>query len=237
MGRTARRVLGAGPAGACELLLRHYEHLRRSRRALPSPGPSDPSEPRRPSAPMRRATPSCARSVRSSPRISTRAQEAVRHPHGHAAVADAGPSAARALGGVGGPRRGGVGRAARRPPVSMIGIESRRSASAPCRPTGPTSGRRARCSRCRPRGGARDQCRLRAAPPGRARQPLRLRRLAGVDALAAARVRGRDWARYRQLPGPVVFVVVSRFHGGAFVVFSRKLNPARSIALRVPMRR
>ena len=25
--------------------------------------------------------------------------------------------------------------------------------------------------------------------------------------------------------GPIVFVVVSRYHGGAFVVFSQKLNP------------
>jgi acetyl-CoA carboxylase carboxyltransferase component len=30
--------------------------------------------------------------------------------------------------------------------------------------------------------------------------------------------------------GPIVFVVVSRYHGGAFVVFSKKLNPAMEIA-------
>ena len=30
--------------------------------------------------------------------------------------------------------------------------------------------------------------------------------------------------------GPIVFVVVSRYHGGAFVVFSKRLNPAMEIA-------
>ena len=30
--------------------------------------------------------------------------------------------------------------------------------------------------------------------------------------------------------GPIVFVVVSRYHGGAFVVFSKKLNPMMEIA-------
>jgi acetyl-CoA carboxylase carboxyltransferase component len=30
--------------------------------------------------------------------------------------------------------------------------------------------------------------------------------------------------------GPIVFVVVSRYHGGAFVVFSKKLNPSLEIA-------
>jgi acetyl-CoA carboxylase carboxyltransferase component len=30
--------------------------------------------------------------------------------------------------------------------------------------------------------------------------------------------------------GPVVFVVISRYHGGAFVVFSKKLNPLMEIA-------
>jgi acetyl-CoA carboxylase carboxyltransferase component len=30
--------------------------------------------------------------------------------------------------------------------------------------------------------------------------------------------------------GPIVFVVISRYHGGAFVVFSKKLNPLMEIA-------
>jgi acetyl-CoA carboxylase carboxyltransferase component len=30
--------------------------------------------------------------------------------------------------------------------------------------------------------------------------------------------------------GPIVFVVVSRYHGGAFVVFSKRLNPSMEIA-------
>ncbi|MBK6870182.1 MAG: hypothetical protein IPG94_01980 [Kineosporiaceae bacterium] len=38
---------------------------------------------------------------------------------------------------------------------------------------------------------------------------------------------GRAVTNFR---GPIVFVVVSRYHGGAFVVFSKALNPAMSIA-------
>ncbi len=40
----------------------------------------------------------------------------------------------------------------------------------------------------------------------------------------AARVRCRDRARGGRFDGPIVFCVVSRYHGGAFVVFSQKLN-------------
>ena len=51
-------------------------------------------------------------------------------------------------------------------------------------------------------GRARDQFQRRAAAAGRAGQPGRLRRLAGVDAPVAARVRRRDRPRDRQLPRP-----------------------------------
>ena len=51
-------------------------------------------------------------------------------------------------------------------------------------------------------GRARDQLQRRAAAADRARQPGRLRRLAGVDAPVAARVRRRDRPRDRQLPRP-----------------------------------
>ena len=31
------------------------------------------------------------------------------------------------------------------------------------------------------------------------------------------------------LKGPIVFVVISRYHGGAFVVFSKTLNPNMTV--------
>src|SRR6185295_19390289 len=38
---------------------------------------------------------------------------------------------------------------------------------------------------------------------------------------------GRAVTNFR---GPIVFVVISRYHGGAFVVFSKALNPAMQVA-------
>ena len=98
--------------------------------------------------------------------------------------------------------RGRVGRPPRRLARSrMLGIESR-----PLPRLGADAGRRpgavdvghavpARLEEGRPR----DQRGVRAAAARRAGQPRRLRRLAGVDAPAAARVRRRDRPRDRQL--------------------------------------
>ena len=37
--------------------------------------------------------------------------------------------------------------------------------------------------------------------------------------------------------GPIVFVVISRYHGGAFVVFSKALNPRMTaLAVEAPSR-
>ena len=95
-------------------------------------------------------------------------------------------------------------------------------ATAPCPPTGPTQWTSGTLFPLSSKKVARA---INAAsgnrPRGGARQPVRLRRLAGVDAPAAARVRRRDRPRGRQLRrARSCFCVVSRYHGGAFVVFS-----------------
>ena len=68
-------------------------------------------------------------------------------------------------------------------------------------------------------------------PAGHPRQPLGIRRLAGVDAslqLEYGAEIGRAMVRFK---GPIVFCVVSRYHGGAFVVFSNAQRHHGSAAL------
>ena len=96
-------------------------------------------------------------------------------------------------------RLGGHARDADRHRVAAAAPPRRRR-----RPTGRRSGRRARCSRCRRRrwrGPINARQRLPAG--GDAGQPVGLRRLAGVAAPAAARVRRRDRPGHRQLRRPV----------------------------------
>ena len=58
-----------------------------------------------------------------------------------------------------------------------------------------------------------------------------LRRLAGVDAAGLQLEYGAEIARaVVNFDGPIVFCVISRFHGGAFVVFSRALNENLGVA-------
>jgi hypothetical protein len=68
-----------------------------------------------------------------------------------------------------------------------------------------------------------------ATAPGGPGQSLRVRRLARVDARAAAGVWRGDRRAIVNFDGPIVFVVVSRYHGGAFVVFSKALNPRMTV--------
>ena len=99
-------------------------------------------------------------------------------------------------------------------------------ATARSRPTGPSSGRRARCSRAR----AKKIARAINAASGR-RPVVVLANLAGFDGSPESM---REWQleygaeigrAVVNFDGPIVFCVVSRYHGGAFVVFSQKLNP------------
>ena len=117
-------------------------------------------------------------------------------------------------------------------PVCLLGIESR---PVP-RPRLPAHRRTGHLHRGHAvpevveEGGPGDQRRQRQPAAGRAGEPVRLRRLAGLDAQPAAGVRRRDRPRDRELPtGPIVFCVISRYHGGAFVVFSKALNPSMTV--------
>ena len=163
-----------------------------------------------------------------------RAQEAVRHPHGDARRHrprprrpwSAGPTMADAdtavvydahLGGL--------------PGLACIGIESRpipRRGSS--RPTGRTSGPPARCSRSSSKKAARA---INAASGNR---PLVvLANLSGFDGSPESLRKlqleyGAEIGRaVVNFDGPIVFCVVSRYHGGAFVVFSAALNDAMEV--------
>ena len=89
-------------------------------------------------------------------------------------------------------------------PVCLIGIESRNVPREGYRPARRPRelDRRHAVPAVVEEGRARDQRGERQPPGGRARQSLGLRRLARIDAQAAARVRRRDRARGRQLRGP-----------------------------------
>ena len=120
-------------------------------------------------------------------------------------------------------------------PVSMIGIESRplaRFGSVPA--DGPERldlghavpaglARRSRARSTRPPGAGRSSCS--PTSPGFDGSPESMRRLQ----LEYGAEIGRAIVNF---DGPIVFCVISRFHGGAFVVFSRRLNPSlETIAL------
>ena len=116
----------ATPAASCCAL---RAHLRRAGRALPAARGRRPTRATATSA----CSPHAARTTRLRDgrrrllgREQPRAQEALRHPRGHARGHRPGPRAARALGRHGGRRdRRRLGRAPRRLPVCLIGIESR----------------------------------------------------------------------------------------------------------------
>ena len=213
-------------AAACRILLEHHEHAyvapgeRFPRRATRDPPDRDVRD--APTSPGRRWRVGDVSRARP-----TRPQAAVRHPQRDARGDRPRPRAARALGGHAG--RGGGGR---------VGRPSRRLAGDAARDRVPSARSTRVHSRRRPRavvlrhalpplvkeGRARDQRRQRTPPGRRARQPGRLRRLAGVDARMAARVRRRDRASGGELRRTDRFCVISRYHGGAFVVFSQRLN-------------
>ena len=159
-----------------------------------------------------------------------RPQEAVRHPLG-----DARRQLTRT------PRRSNVGRLARRRHGRRVGRPRRRhpgmpagnrvAAAAPgrasCRPTDRQRGRRARCSRS-PRGRSPGPSTRPAATAPSSCSPICPASTAPPSRCAAgsSSTARRSAGRSRNFRGPIVFVVISRYHGGAFVVFSKALNPA-----------
>ena len=219
-------------AGACRMLLRVLRaHLRRARRALPAPSPHRrPGRPRRPrrAAPGRRLR-SCHASATSSP---TQTNPGRKQPFDIRSVMRAAdgpdhPPLERWAGMRDAETRGRVGRAPRR----LAGDPARdRVAPAPALRAG-----------ARRRAGAvdvgnalpavveedraRDQRGVRAA-----RRLVVLANLAGFDGSPESM---REWQlefgaeigrAVVNFDGPIVFCVVSRYHGGAFVVFSQQLN-------------
>ena len=112
-------------------------------------------------------------------------------------------------------------------PVCLIGIESRPVVR---RGFPPADGpdlvhRRARCSRCRAR-----RSPARSTPPPAAGPSVVLANLSGFDGSPESMRRlqleyGAEIGRaIVNFDGKIVFCVVSRYHGGAFVVFSKALN-------------
>ena len=95
----------------------------------------------------------------------------------------------------------------------------------------------------------RHQLRQRQPAAGGAGQPVGLRRLAGITAQLQLEYGAEIGRAIVNFDGPIVFCVISRYHGGAFVVFSGALNdnmevdrrrgfvsPRSSAALRRPRR-
>ncbi len=168
-------------------------------------------------------------------RAQPRAQEAVRHPLG-AARGRPTPTASRSSAGRGwrdaetsvvwDAHVGGI-------PVCMLGLESRTLArrgyvpadgpvvlDAPARSSRSPRARRPGPSTRRAATGRWSSWPTCPASTGR-------RSRCGTGSWSTA---PRSAARSRTSRGPIVFVVISRYHGGAFVVFSKRLNPSMEIA-------
>ena len=223
-------------AAACQILLRHHDHTyvapgeRFPRRAahhrLADPGRAH-------------LHPSAGTAVRDGRRgvrrgNQPRAQEALRHPIRHAIGDRPGPSAARAV--------GRLPRTPRAPwsgtpgidgwPVCLIGLESHALAPQrvrPCRRTRPVDVRDPL-----PRSSKKVARAINAASGNR---PLVvLANLSGFDGSPESMRRlqleyGAEIGRaVVNFDGPMVFCVVSRYHGGAFVVFSAALNDNLEVA-------
>ena len=224
-------VLGARPRGRLRDPLRPLRaHLRRAGRALPAArGEHRPGRPRRPQP--SRTTPRTATSDRRRHLLDgdePRAQEALRHPRGDASRRRPGPPATRALGGDG-----------RRRDAPSCG--TRTSAAIPCRLLGIES-RPLRRSGFLPADGP-DQWTAGTLFPQSSKKVARainaasgnrplvvLANLSGFDGSPESMRKlqleyGAEIGRaVVNFDGPIVFCVVSRYHGGAFVVFSGALN-------------
>ena len=218
---------------ACRILLRHYEHTYVvPGRAVPAPAPDDrPGRPGRADvAARRRSTGSdfaTVGDVFSAERNPERKKPFdIRSVLRAVTDADAEPlerwaswrGAESAV--VWDAHIGGI-------PVCLLGLESRERwpGAGTCPRTARRSGPRARCSRSPSRKVARA---INAASGNR--PVVVLANLSGFDGSPESM---RHWQleygaeigrAVTNFAGPIVFVVVSRYHGGAFVVFSKRLN-------------
>ena len=219
-------------AGACRVLLAHYEHsLRRARRALPAarrdrrPGRAR----RRPRRAPTRPAPTSRASATSSPTRptpgarsrSTSARSCAPRSIATTRRSSAGPACTRPRSRWSGTRTSAAGRSR-----CSGSSRARCRATARSRPTGPSSGRQGTLF---PRASKKIARAINAAS-GR-RPVVVLANLAGFDGSPESM---REWQlefgaeigrAVVNFDGPIVFCVVSRYHGGAFVVFSQKLNP------------
>ena len=159
-------------------------------------------------------------------------QEAVRHPDADARGGRSGPAGAGALGRNG--RRRDLG-GVRRPPGRPAGLPDRHRVTVDPAPRLPAQRRAGYLDRRHPvpRSSKKTARAINAASGNR---PLVvLANLSGFDG-------SPDSMRNLQLEygaeigraivnfdGPIVFCVVSRYHGGAFVVFSKTLNPRMTV--------
>ena len=193
-------------AGARDVLMAHYDHT------YVAPGEAGPRRARdhRPRRPRRHAH---TRTSLADCDFTTvgdifsagdqpRPQEGVRHPHADARRRRPGPPDAGALGRHGRRRdRGRPGRPPRRLPgvPARHRVQDRAAARVPAhRRPRHLHGRHA-VPAVVEEGRPGDQRRQRQPPARRAGQPVRLRRVAGVDAQPAAGVRRRDRPGHRQL--------------------------------------
>ena len=229
----AGAVLGARPRRrACDILFAHYEHTyvapgERCPRRRDTDDPVD-RDVRDVPAPRRRHRLHHGRRHLLR-RHQPRAQEAVRHPHG-----DARGRSTRTTPPL---ERGPAWPTPRRPSSATrtsAGIpvtrDRHRVAADPAprqrsRPTARTSGRPARCSRC----SSKKMARAINAASGN-RPVVVLANLSGFDGSPESLRKlqleyGAEIGRaIVNFDGPIVFCVISRYHGGAFVVFSGALN-------------
>ena len=219
-------------AGACEVLLTYYEHAYVAPgERFPAPRATRSIHPTVTSAPSPHQAPGSdlehrRRDLRGGHQ--PRSQEALRHPLGDAGVIDARPSAAGALEGDARGRDGrGLGRAPRRLAGGAAGDRVAPRAPPRARPggrAGPVDVR-ARCSRWRPR-----RSPARSTPPPAAGRWSCWPTWPGSTAprsrcaASSSSTAPRSRRAVVNFDGPIVFCVISRFHGGAFVVFSRALN-------------
>ena len=166
-------------------------------------------------------------------RVQPGPQEAVRHPHGDAGGGRPGPRGAGAVGGHGrrGHRRGPGRRTSVASPVCLLGHRVPVRAAARL----PAHRRPGHLHRGHPVPAVVKKA-ARAINAASGNRPLVvLANLSGFDGSPESMRKlqleyGAEIGRaIVNFDGPIVFCVISRYHGGAFVVFSKALNPNMTV--------